>query len=382
MNHRRLWTVVVWLGIVGGAYVCAAADQPGPPDFETTEVMIPMADGGSLAAEISLPGKGSYPTVLAITMGSKASCRRALPRSYFFNSGHYAAVCVERRGSAGSRDNPRRPGVNPDGHDGYDVVEWIAGQPWSDGKVAMWGASNVGKIQYSTAMTNPPHLVCIMPAETTPQTREYGGIASYDIAYPGGVLRLEMFERAMQQQGSKSGQPGTGSDHTILDHPLDDGSYDRPAEWPTLADIKVPVLVVGSWFDNDLNRVGTRRINRIRAATSAELRDSHRLLVGPWIHSGIYRDGWQGQVQFTNVAATYREREQRYLDFWMRGIDTGEADGPRITYYQMGSNEWRTADSWPPDGVEKVAMWTRHLHERSRQPRTHGRRPEQRQEAR
>jgi predicted acyl esterase len=357
MKTRTPPAVTLCLAIALAFGGVAAAEESMPVDHAISEVMIPMADGGSLAAEVYLPGDGKYPTVLAITMGSKASCRRAFPRSYFFNSGDYAAVCVERRGSSGSRDNPRRPGVNPDGHDGHDVVEWIAAQPWSTGKVAMFGASNLGKIQYATAMTDPPHLTCIMPAETTPETREYGSVPSYEIAYPGGVLRLEMFQRAMGQGSSKQGQPGTGRDHTILDHPLDDEFYERLPEWPTLAEVKVPVLVVGSWFDNDLNRAGTQLFNRVRAGTGDELRESHRLLVGPWIHNGIYRDGWQGQMRFDNAAEPYRERERRFLDYWMRGIDTGEADGPRVDYYQMGRNEWRSADSWPPAGVEQVHLY-------------------------
>ena len=105
METRTPSAVIVCLAIALAVGGVAAAEEPTPVDHAINEVMIPMADGGSLATDVYLPGEGEYPTVLAITMGSKASCRRAFPRSYFFNSGDYAAVCVERRGSSGSRDH-------------------------------------------------------------------------------------------------------------------------------------------------------------------------------------------------------------------------------------------------------------------------------------
>ncbi|MCP4247954.1 MAG: CocE/NonD family hydrolase, partial [bacterium] len=201
----------------------------GLDDFQVKAVEIPMADGATLAADVYLPGAGKYPTILTITMSSKKQAvTKFFPRTAAWSSGDYALVCVERRGSAGSADNPRRQGINPDGWDGHDVVEWIAGQPWSDGKVGMWGASNQGKIQYATAMTNPPHLVAIMPAETRPTTREYRSIGLvYDAVYPGGVLRLEMLQNALGDEQRKAGQPGVGMAAMARKHALDDGFFER-----------------------------------------------------------------------------------------------------------------------------------------------------------
>ena len=153
MNQPRTqWKNRYLACIVGGslAFVVSSASTAARSavNFEITEVMIPMSDGGELAADIYLPGPGRHPTILTITMSSKLKSRKGqFPRAAFFESGDYAVVCVERRGSAGSSHNKPREGVNPDGKDGHDVVEWIAQQPWSDGKVGMWGASNQGKIQ-------------------------------------------------------------------------------------------------------------------------------------------------------------------------------------------------------------------------------------------
>jgi len=361
MRRKRAHIVVTCLAaaaVLQGSY--ATAQDSTPVEHQISEVKIPMADGGELAADVYLPGQGRYPTVLTITMARKSKSREVhFPKSSFFNSGDYAVVCVERRGSFGSADNPLRQGINPDGHDGHDVVEWIAEQPWSDGNVGMWGASNQGKIQYATAMANPPHLVCIMPAETRPKTREYGypGL-DYDRVFPGGVLRLEMLQNALQSRGAKAGQPGTAMPERIQEHLLDDGSYGRrPDGAPTLKDVKVPVMAVGSWFDNDINRATTGLFNKILDTVGEELREHHRLLVGPWTHNGVYGDGAQGQMEFNNAAAHYRQREKQFFDYWLRGIKNGEDEAPVVTYYQMGRNEWRTAATWPPAGVKEVSYY-------------------------
>lgn len=359
------------LGYILALAVLLAPTATAVP-FQLQDVNIPMSDGGHLAADVYLPGDGTtYPTILSITSSSKEKCSiQFYPRAAFYESGDYALVCVERRGSFGSAGNPPRPGINPDGWDGYDVVEWIAQQPWSNGKVGMWGASNQGKIQYATAMTNPPHLVCIMPAETTARTREYDspGI-SYEQAYPGGVLRLELIENAIESQQLNAGQPGTGLAQLALDHPLDDGFFDqRPDGAPTLRDVKVPVMAIGAWFDNDNNRATAKLFNEILNNTDPELRIYHRLLIGPWTHNGVYTDGVQGQLEFNGAAVVYRQREKQFFDYWLRGIDNGEATAPPVTWYQMGENEWKTAETWPPAGVQPVTFYLQQEGQLARTP--------------
>ncbi len=354
-NQRLAWIVVGSLAFVASS--AATATRPAV-NFDITEVMIPMSDGGELAADIYLPGPGRHPTVLTITMSSKLKSRKGqFPRAAFFESGDYAVVCVERRGSLGSSHNPPRAGINPDGKDGHDVVEWIAQQAWSNGKVGMWGASNQGKIQYATAMENPPHLVCIMPAETRPETREHGypGI-EYDRAFPGGVLRLEMMQNSLRGEKRKTGQPGTGMANQIHQHRLDDGFFGRrPKGAPTLHDVKVPIMAIGSWFDNDINRSTTGLFHRILAETDRNKR--HRLLVGPWTHNGVYQDGRQGEMEFDNVAAHYKEHEKQFFDYWLSGISNGEQSEPPITYYLMGTNEWKTTSTWPPAGIVQTTYY-------------------------
>ncbi|MBW1824421.1 MAG: CocE/NonD family hydrolase, partial [Deltaproteobacteria bacterium] len=247
------------------------AEDQAPYSFNIKEVFIPTLDGGKLSADIYTPGKGKYPTILIITQSPKARWRKEhFPRSAFCYSGDYAVVCVNTRGKGASASNPKRTGINPFGLDGYDVIEWVAKQPWSNGKVGMWGGSNEGKNQYATAQANPPHLNCIMPALTTTNTNEYGSIGrNYEQLYLGGVLRLELIQKARGNPLVKK----------IMDNPLHEDFYDyRPEGAPTVKDIKVPVMVIGAWFDNDVNRVSLRTFHNLIDAADEKLRKNHRIL--------------------------------------------------------------------------------------------------------
>lgn len=123
--------------------------------------MIPMRDGVELEAWIFKPENlhGKAPAVLSLNQYEIDGISHG---SYFAKRGFvYLQVYVRGRGRSG--------GVKEDnlglqvGRDGYDVVEWIAAQPWSDGRVVMYGASFFGMTQWRTAAQHPPHLAAIAP---------------------------------------------------------------------------------------------------------------------------------------------------------------------------------------------------------------------------
>ena len=151
--------------------------QPLSPEV----VDIPMRDGNTLKADLYLPDTvGNYPVILIQTPYSRLLFRVGLPLGIKKNiqSSPYAFVVVDWRCFYGSlsacKTNPNR------GEDGYDVVEWIATQSWSNGKIGTWGPSALGKIQFQTARENPPSLDCIAPVVAASQT-EYLEI------FPGGA---------------------------------------------------------------------------------------------------------------------------------------------------------------------------------------------------
>jgi predicted acyl esterase len=143
--------------------VRAATPGPGPGyDIEMSR-MIPMRDGTELEAWITKPSeiKGPAPAILELTQYDVDGGRRGEPPVFARRGYVFVQAYVRGRGRSG--------GVKSDnlgtqvGRDGYDLVEWIARQPWSNGQVAMYGGSFVGMTQWRTATQRPPHLSAIAP---------------------------------------------------------------------------------------------------------------------------------------------------------------------------------------------------------------------------
>ena len=205
---RRL-TAALAGALLLAATAARAADSflPASAPFDATEMRVPMRDGAELAADVYLPRDTApgaaarpWPVVLIQTPYDKSGVRpwfqgegRWGERSLFTDTA-YAFVVTDWRGRAASAAAARPGRAVPGGaDDGYDTVEWIATQPWSNGKIGTWGPSALGAAQFRTASARPPHLVCavpvVMPLNLT-----------YDIYFPGGAL-WEEFTRTLGRLG-------------------------------------------------------------------------------------------------------------------------------------------------------------------------------------
>src|SRR5260370_12027869 len=121
---------------------------------------IPMRDGVLINATVYRQrGAGALPVVFSFTPYISDSYH--VRGMYFARHGYvYVLVDVRGRGNSGGAFEP----FIHEGKDGYDVVEWLARQPWCNGKVAMWGGSYAGFDQWTVAKELPPHLATIVPA--------------------------------------------------------------------------------------------------------------------------------------------------------------------------------------------------------------------------
>ena len=133
--------------------------------------MVPMRDGERLATDVYRPGldgellPGPFPTILMRTSYDKTADRYVSAIPDFFTPRGYAVVMQDLRGRYRSEGKGQyHHVVNPDeGRDGFDTVEWIAAQPWSNGRVGTVGSSHPGLIQTHMALYQPPHLTAIWP---------------------------------------------------------------------------------------------------------------------------------------------------------------------------------------------------------------------------
>ena len=148
-----------------------------------SNVAVPMRDGVTLYADIYLPdGDGPFPTILQRTPYDKTSALSATMLDPIRSAkAGFAVVIQDTRGRFASEGEfyAFRDEIN----DGYDTVEWAAAQPWSNGKVGMYGASYVGATQWLAATSRPPHLKAIAPTVTASNYHD-------GWTYQGGAFEL------------------------------------------------------------------------------------------------------------------------------------------------------------------------------------------------
>ena len=146
-------------------------------------VAVRMRDGVVLRADVLLPGKdGKFPVLVYRTPYGKEAAQRAYTTFRHAVEQGYAVVVQDVRGRYQS-DGEFRPYEN-EGRDGYDTIEWSAGQPWSNGAVGTFGLSYPGAVQWLAAVQSPPHLKAMVPAMTfsTPQNFFYAG-GTWDMSW-------------------------------------------------------------------------------------------------------------------------------------------------------------------------------------------------------
>lgn len=316
--------------------LCAFALQlPAQPRTSFLSIAIPTRDNKTLAADLyALDTTKALPVILIQTPYNKNFYRtrvgvpEAGGSSFPYDSLHYNYVVVDWRGRFGSKD-AEVAGYDR-GLDGYDVVEWIAQQKWSNGKVGTWGGSALGQIQFQTARLHPPHLVCSVPLIKDFKTK-------YSDYYYGGVFRKEHVESL-----AKLGFLGV---QTILDHPTNDLVWrvvENNSNYPD--EIAVPMLLISGWFDHFPDDV-LRAFYDLREKSATSVRAQHKLLMGPWLHTEVGK-AEQGQLTFPNSVGAPDSMALRFFDYYLRNIPNGYERDPVMRYYQMGTNDWRVTNDW------------------------------------
>jgi predicted acyl esterase len=297
-----------------------------------TEQMVEMRDGVKLATSVYLPeGNGPWPVVLIRTPYGKDT--QAIGNGTWTKRG-FALVTQDCRGK-GKSEGPYRPFMD-DHLDGYDTVEWVAKQSWSNGKVGMFGASAMGITANLAAIAAPPHLTAIfvMVARSS---------VYHQSAFNGGVFRKELNEIWLQRQNAIDVLNET------FKHNVYDGYYDSNELSKHLNKINVPAYNYGGWYDI-FSQGNVDSFVSLQAKGGPKARGNQKLLMGPWGHGQIE------EVKYPdNSKINVQDEALRWFDHWLRGVDNGVMREPAVKYYVMGDvvdpkapgNEWRTARTWP-----------------------------------
>jgi len=367
------------------------------------DVMVPMRDKIKLASDIFYPARngaivpGKYPTILIRTSYDKAAQRYVDTIANYFTPRGYVTVQQDLRGrynSEGKGQYFHTANIH-EGEDGYDTIEWIAAQAWSNGRVGMVGSSHPGLIQTMAALKRPPHLTAIWP-DVAP-TNSY----AHQVRW-GGAMQLHMFGalflHALDSQQAREDsmvydvifnamkqmrelvyttpfKPGHTPLRVVpeLEKTLFDyywrGAYDEfwSAEFNDFTryfdrHADIPGTFSGGWWD-PFSIATTNHYT----AMAKKNKSPQRLLIGPWTHMGMrgVNMSYAGDVDFGPDAVwgfeKYNPERLRWFDRWLKGIENGLEKEPPIRIFVMGGGDgkknangrlnhggkWRTEKEWP-----------------------------------
>jgi hypothetical protein len=324
----------------GGQSAPSAA--PAQPPHQ--EVFMPMRDGVKLAANVFTPsGPGPWPVILERTpylkdgrlMASLGGIKR-------YTDAGYAFVLQDVRGKGHSEGF--YSAFDDDIPDGYDTVEWVAKQPWSNGKVGITGASAMGITSNMAAIAAPPHLVAAYVI-VAPNDRSLN-------SYMGGVLKEKDTIAWTKGQGA-SDDVLNGIRRGALFNVLtrrNDMSQGMPF-------IRIPIYNVGGWYDI-FNSGNVYNFQWLQNQGSEGARGNQKLYMGPFGHGPLSGDlAYPGA---DNMMAN-ADQELRWWNYWLKGVDNGIMDEPPVRILMMASarkgayspeNRFMQFANWPPASRE------------------------------
>ena len=291
-----------------------------------------MGDGVQLAVDVYRPkqGQGPWPVIFAYSPFQKERFFESAKPEFYCAEG-YVCVQAAERGSGFNAGKFEFHGARA-ARDGYELVEWIAAQPWCSGQVAMMGASGYGVMAWLTACLNPPHLKALVVLATTDNYR--------GLCYPGGVLRKGFvmnlsfgFTQAAIWPGPIEGKrPPMNIAAAVVSNP-EDGQFwwEHGGSWNRIENIRAPVLSLM----NTPNRL--HAVDHLRSY--ADIQSPKKLVITPWTNENY--QPWIFETTAVN------RHILRWLDHWLKGRDTGIMAEPEVAVYDNGTGRWQHADEYP-----------------------------------
>lgn len=357
--------------------------------------MVPMRDGTLLSTDLYLPegASGKLPVILVRTVYGKNEVfdqdqmlRKLLQNGYVIAiqdiRGRY-----ESEGKYVVAKNRRE--------DGYDTVDWLITQDWSNQKVGTAGCSYLGETQVVLAAAkHPAHLTAVPMSPASgyyapgrawsafdggvfelAQTAGWFAGSGTQVFYgpPAWVDRQEWFRaplaKLFTQQPKidfaaylpllntlptvdilqRANLPPTEYEQ-FASH-LPDADYFRNMDFVQQSDTAdIPMLFMDSWYDYGaaetlamFNQFQTKGI-------SERARNNQFIIIGPGTHCGYpyaTEQTFVGARDLGDARLDFWGIQLKWYDYWLKGIDNGITDMPKIHYYLMGKNQWRSAGQWP-----------------------------------
>ena len=330
------------------------------------QAWIPMADGVRLSATLYRPADArpgeKFPALLEYLPYRKddATAARDYPVHTYFAARGYVSVRVDIRGFGTSEGAPpEREYSQQEQRDGEQVIAWLASQPWSSGKVGMFGISWGGFNAIQVAMRHPAALKAILAVDATE------ALFHDDVHYIDGLMHFDEFELNMDLAPGMTGAPDYALDEKTLGPRFDsapwsllylkhqrDGDFWREPVRPGLSEVKVPCFLIGGLLDGYRDSI-PHMFTQVKAPIKA--------IIGPWNHT-FPNDAEPGP------AIEWRDQAVRWWDHWLKGKHTGIMDGGALDIYMRSwhppdphmkdvPGQWREEPSWPPQNVADSTLY-------------------------
>lgn len=342
-------------------------------------VRIPCRDGIRLNATVYKPHdqKTPLPVLMIVTPYIADGLHK---RGNYFASHGYVFVSIDSRGR-GSSEGVFDPFMQ-EAKDGYDIVEWLAKQPYCNGKVATWGGSYCGYDQWATAKELPPHLTTMVPTASVKPGVDfpmgYNIPFAYDIqwlSYTSGKTGNELwfgddgFWKSKFTERYKQDLPFTSLDSLVgnpsptfqkwVAHPLVDAyvkSFNPSPE--QYARMTLPILTITGCYDGD--QPGALDFYRefMQYASPAE-KDKHYLIIGPWDHPGTRTPKKElGGLTFGDASLLdMNDLHRQWYNYTMNDSARPSFLKNKVAYFITNKDQWKYVSSLEEIGKTKLPLY-------------------------
>jgi putative CocE/NonD family hydrolase len=389
-------------GVYFDGYPQIIKQEESPPTYSVRvekDVMVPMRDGVRLATDIYRPdveGK-KFPAILSFAQHGKelqemTRWLRDLPLQEYHDSPIWDGMIesgdmdyVVTRGYVNVLPEPRNIGksegatqsqsnahsyvlVQPT--DTYDMIEWIAKQPWCDGNVAMMGACAYSTSQMRVAEDPPPALKAIAPfLNSYPRPGNY---------WFTGIIDCKYFSMTTGRHGNDSAPMPENTPtpprmfsllreelNRRLEEALNHPDIKYNSKWYSL--LKYPMRSPMT-FDQFLEGFHPTPVppSKLPQITVPTYLSTSGIVRG---HTWCTFESYEGigskykklllwpPMSPDRPFTQYTDEVVRWMDYFLKGIDTGIVDEPPLKIFVNGVNKWRFENEWPLARTEYVKLY-------------------------
>ncbi|MBU0637978.1 MAG: CocE/NonD family hydrolase [Planctomycetes bacterium] len=329
----------------------------------------PADDGVRLSTDVYLPdGQGPWPCILIRTPYNNNDAVKKIPLARDFARNGYAVVIQDVRGrydSGGDWD----PFFNEQ-RDGLAAQKWLAGQSFCNGKIALYGRSYEGFCVWMGTFGHHPAVKAIIPIVALPDP-------VVNVPWQNGSVFWNMITWALFVHGRTNQDVGQYDWESIynfrpldklderlgfssrmwqdwMKHPTRDEYWQRACYMHRMAELDVPALHIGGWYDDDGPSTYNNYPNARRLAAS---KDEQYVLIGPWPHATNTKTVVPGVDFGPHEIIDINDFILDWLDKQIGERPQNWGDRKRARIFLMGENRWHDFDDWPPPKAKETSLY-------------------------